>query len=196
MLDQTDNQTRPETRVGFVIRGDGRLASTKRLRQLVRVFEDAIGSTALTDARRLLCRRAASLQLITEQLEDDLAHGRSVDLEMMIRTQRVLATLTKQMGLDAAATERKPRKIASEPSDPLDQYLGKLGYTRRLDLVDAERARAAGTDDDRPRVRNGRAKVSMPDEPDPDADREPAPRHGRIPPTRAWRVKRRVQIKD
>jgi hypothetical protein len=76
---------------------DGRSSHARRFRDLVRAFTAELGGT-LSELERGLVRQAAAIVLKTEQMQEELVRGKSVDTDELIRlsseSRRVLAAIT------------------------------------------------------------------------------------------------------
>jgi len=82
-----------------------------------------MGGDGLSEVRRLLARRAASMILLTEKMDSDLANGREIDVRLAVRCSRVLSTLLQQMGVIEPPTP-KSRKVDRKSQD-LESYLAE-----------------------------------------------------------------------
>ncbi len=118
--------------------GDGRSPWSRRYRDLVALFaDDAGGLSTLTELKLALIRRAAALIVECERLENALADGEQVDVDLLARMSSHLRRIAETIGLDrvkhdvtptlsailAAHAEekkaaKKPTKRAEPPAKP------------------------------------------------------------------------------
>jgi hypothetical protein len=87
---------------------DGRSASARRFRDLVRAFEAEVGGQ-LSELERGLVRQAAILSLQTEQMQAAIVRGEAVDNVTLIRlsgeARRIITSLRKhQRGRDGSSS--------------------------------------------------------------------------------------------
>jgi hypothetical protein len=80
---------------------DGRSAYARRFRDLVVAFEAEVGGTGtLTELERGLVRQAAALSLKTEQMQEAIVRGETVNSDTLIRlsgeARRLLSSLRKR----------------------------------------------------------------------------------------------------
>lgn len=86
---------------------DGRSAPARRYRDLYQLItSDVGGADSISTARQELCRRAAGLAVLCEQIEADVVRQRSVDSEDYVRLINGLSRVLKLIGL-----KRLPKDI-------------------------------------------------------------------------------------
>jgi hypothetical protein len=112
-------KSKPRNRRG--LRPDGRSAGARRLKALISAYSaDLAGELSQVD--QTLIRTAATLTLKMELVEADLASGKTVDSDELIRlastSRRALAAVT------ATVTDRKPS------GETLPQYLARKAAER------------------------------------------------------------------
>lgn len=80
--------------------GDRRSAASKRIRAIEKSITEELGVERLTEALRVLCRRAAELTFVGEELSDKLITGKPISVELMGRNadrlQRTMKELCEQ----------------------------------------------------------------------------------------------------
>lgn len=83
--------------------GDRRSAAAKRIGALEKSIIADLGIERLTEPLRVLCRRAAELTFVGEELSDKLVTGKPISVELMGRNadrlQRTMKELREQAGL-------------------------------------------------------------------------------------------------
>jgi hypothetical protein len=108
---------------------DGRSHNARRFRDLVRAHEASLGGN-LSEIDMALVRTAAALTLKSEQLQADLAAGKDVDSDALIRlastSRRALAAVS------AKAIDRKPTAMT------LQEYLAAKGAAVEADTEQDE----------------------------------------------------------
>jgi hypothetical protein len=100
---------------------DGRTASARRFRDLVRAYENEVGGN-LTEVDRGLIRQAAALTFKAETLQSDLVNGNPVDGDQLIRL-----TGTARRIMSAISEKARHRK---EPAPTLQDHLRKRAAER------------------------------------------------------------------
>lgn len=105
---------------------DGRSASARRFKDLVRNFEAEVGGP-ISAVEHSLITQAASLQLRSEQLQADIVNGIKVDSDSLIRltgtVRRILTTLS------AKAAKRK--SVTPTIADHIAKRAAALADTSR-----------------------------------------------------------------
>ncbi len=108
---------------------DGRSHNARRFRDLVRSHEVSLGGN-LSEVDMALVRTAAALTLKSEQLQADLAAGRDVDSDALIRlastSRRALAAVS------AKAIANKPNGMT------LQEYAAQRAATLQADRDDED----------------------------------------------------------
>jgi len=125
--------TRQQSRIkngSMLAHGDGRSRGARRLKELFNSFAADLGPD-LSEADRTLVRMAATLALKSEAMASDLANGRDVPADDLIK---ISGTIRRTLAsLRAKAIERKPGA-----GDALAQYLAKRAATQAAAEVDDE----------------------------------------------------------
>jgi len=95
----------------FVLPVDGRSALARRYRDVLNAYvADLGGDDRITEAERTLCRRAASLVVMAEVAEAELARDGKTDTEEYVRIVNALGRVLGRIGI-----ERRPRDITPDP---------------------------------------------------------------------------------
>lgn len=80
--------------------GDRRSAAAKRIGAIEKSITADLGIERMTEALRVLCRRAAELTFVGEELSDQLVTGKPISVELMGRNadrlQRTMKELREQ----------------------------------------------------------------------------------------------------
>ncbi|MER8648408.1 MULTISPECIES: hypothetical protein [unclassified Mesorhizobium] len=95
----------------FLGRVDGRSTVARRYRDVLALLSDAIGG-APSDAQALLLRRAATLSVICEQAESDMAGGKPINAAAYSTSTNTLRRVLADLGL--AKSRRAPTAAASK----------------------------------------------------------------------------------
>lgn len=110
---------------------DGRSASARRFRDLVRDLGQELGLDRPSAAEQNLLRQAAALSLRAEQLQAAVARGDAVDADTLIRlastSQRILAGLRKRTRASAPPTlaEHLARRAAERAAERVGETPGE-----------------------------------------------------------------------
>ncbi len=89
--------------------GDGRSIWGRRYRDLVTLFADDLGGLAtMTELKLGLVRRTAALAIECEKLEDRLANGQKVDIDLLARLSGHVRRLSETLGLDRVKRDITP----------------------------------------------------------------------------------------
>jgi hypothetical protein len=103
------------------IEGDARGPWARRWRDLFEAHAaDLGGADSLSEAQRSLIRRCATIEVQLEQIEAQLAQGRSSDLSTYATAAGHLRRIFETLGI-----ERKPRDV----TPTLEQYMAEKGKT-------------------------------------------------------------------
>jgi hypothetical protein len=98
--------------------GDGRSPWSRRYRDLVALFaDDAGGLSTLTELKLSLIRRAAALVVECERLENALADGKEIDIDLLARMSSHVRRISETIGL-----ERAKRDVTPSLSDILREH--------------------------------------------------------------------------
>jgi hypothetical protein len=94
---------------GLFVNTDGRSAWARRFRDLVSLYvADAGGIAALTELKFSLIRRCAALSCECEKLENALADGQEIDVDLLARLSSHMRRIAESIGLDRAAKDVTP----------------------------------------------------------------------------------------
>jgi hypothetical protein len=89
--------------------GDGRSPWARRYRDLVGLIcEDAGGVSLLTELRLALIRRAAALVVECERMENALADGEEIDVDLLARLSSHVRRIAESIGLDRVKRDTVP----------------------------------------------------------------------------------------
>ncbi len=110
---------------------DGRSATARRYRDvLAALASDQGGADRMSEAHTQLCRRFAAAAVLAENMEADLANGRSIDVQEHALLSSTLVRLAQRIGINRRAREIVPS---------IEQYIeGKYAKTDRADAEAAE----------------------------------------------------------
>jgi hypothetical protein len=90
----------------FAQGGDGRTAWVRRWRDLAALHETDGGDVStMSEGRKSLCRRAATLEVNLEQLEAHMSEGQGVDLDVYNRLAGNLRRILETLGLERKAVD-------------------------------------------------------------------------------------------
>ncbi|MBC6714698.1 hypothetical protein H9Q09_00670 [Aurantimonas sp. DM33-3] len=93
---------------------DGRSASARRFRDLVRSLSDELGGEAsLTEPQRAMVRHAAGVMIQAERMQSAIVRGETIDAEQLVRLSNTLARMMKDIGVKAQAAKPKAPDLAS-----------------------------------------------------------------------------------
>ncbi len=143
--------------------GDRRSAASKRIRTIEKSISDDLGLERLTEALRVLCRTAAELTFVGEELRDQLVTGKPISVELMGRNadrlQRTMKELREQ-GAAARLREHNARVLKE-----LDDEEASSASRQRVELEDDDDEEAARPPRaSRPRGRRIRSVIIDPKE--------------------------------
>jgi hypothetical protein len=89
--------------------GDGRSPWSRRYRDLVALFaDDAGGLSTLTELKLSLIRRCAALVVECERMENALADGEKIDIDLLARMSSHIRRISETIGLDRAKRDLAP----------------------------------------------------------------------------------------
>jgi hypothetical protein len=89
--------------------GDGRTPWARRYRDLVGLLCDDAGSVeTLTELKLSLIRRAAALIVECERMENALANGETVDVDLLARLSSHVRRISESIGLDRVKRDVTP----------------------------------------------------------------------------------------
>jgi hypothetical protein len=90
--------------------GDGRTPWARRYRDLVGLLcEDAGGLALLTELKLALIRRCVALIVECERMENALANGEMVDVDLLARLSSHLRRIAETVGVDRVKRDVTPR---------------------------------------------------------------------------------------
>jgi hypothetical protein len=106
--------------------GDGRSPWSRRYRDLVALFvDDAGGLESMTELRLALIRRAAALVAECERMENALADGEKVDVDLLARLSSHIRRVAETIGIDRVKRDVTPtiaelvaKHNAAKPAEP------------------------------------------------------------------------------
>jgi hypothetical protein len=109
--------------------GDGRTPWARRYRDLVGLLcDDAGGLAVLTELKLSLIRRAAALILECERMENALADGEEIDVDLLARLSSHVRRISETIGLERVKRDVVPRlhsyvkkQTAKEQAQELEQ---------------------------------------------------------------------------
>ena len=88
---------------------DGRSAIARRYRDIhAQLAKDQGGVDRLSEARLQLCRRFAAAACIAEQMEADLANGKTIDITEHAQLCSTLVRVAQRIGINRIAKEIGP----------------------------------------------------------------------------------------
>ncbi len=89
--------------------GDGRTPWARRYRDLVGLLcDDAGGLAVLTELKLSLIRRAAALILECERMENALADGEKIDVDLLARLSSHVRRISESIGIERAKRDITP----------------------------------------------------------------------------------------
>jgi hypothetical protein len=98
------------TAQSLFVYGDGRSPWARRYRDLVGlVCEQAGGLETLTELKLALIRRAVALTVECERMENDLADGEKIDVDLLARLSSHVRRISETIGLERVKREVTPR---------------------------------------------------------------------------------------
>jgi hypothetical protein len=98
----------------FALGGDGRGAWVRRWRDLAELHEMDHGDVStMSEGRKSLCRRAATLEVNLEQLEAKMSEGQGVDLDVYNRLAGNLRRILETLGLERKARDVSPSAVVA-----------------------------------------------------------------------------------
>jgi hypothetical protein len=112
------------------VEADGRTPWARRYRDLVGLFcDDAGGLAFMTELKLALVRRCAALVVECERLENSLANGEEVDIDLLARLSSHMRRIAESIGLDKVrreivptlaelVTAHKAKPAAEKPAEP------------------------------------------------------------------------------
>jgi hypothetical protein len=91
------------------VTGDGRTPWARSYRDLVGLFaDDAGGLETMTELKLSLIRRAAALIVECERMENALADGEEIDIDLLARMSSHVRRISETIGLDRAKRDVTP----------------------------------------------------------------------------------------
>jgi hypothetical protein len=94
--------------------------------------DDLGGLDSLSEAQRSLVRRAVSIEVELEKLENDLARGEQVDMTIYLPSANALRRLLETLGI-----ERKTKTVDASLSDIVREHQIKTASTRSNPFTEA-----------------------------------------------------------
>ncbi len=121
--------------------GDGRSPWARRYRDLVGLFcDDAGGLEFLTELRLSLIRRAAALIVECERMENVLADGGKVDIDLLARLSSHTRRLAEAIGIDRVRQNTIPTLTEVAASFGADGHLTEAAKRQRKALAPSIKA--------------------------------------------------------
>jgi hypothetical protein len=113
--------------------GDRRSAAAKRIGAIEKSITADLGIERMTEVLRVLCRRAAELTFVGEELSDQLVTGKPISVELMGRNADRLQRTMKELREQAAPVrmrEHNARVMRELEGDDDDRDASPLRPTR------------------------------------------------------------------
>jgi hypothetical protein len=110
---------RVHSRRVFVEGEDGRGAWTHRWKTLVAAHATDLGGEGLSEAQISICRRAATMEIALEQIEERMSEGQDIDLDQYGRSASRLCRMLELVGIKRQA---RPIDPTSDLAKALERY--------------------------------------------------------------------------
>jgi hypothetical protein len=105
-----NNRTKVGNGTALFAEGDGRSAWGRRYREIVaaHISDFASSPEALSEAKRSLVKRVATLEIELEKLEGRLSQGEEINLDLYSRVSGQLRRMLETLGPDRVAKDVTP----------------------------------------------------------------------------------------